>query len=310
MGYRFPLTGDGAKRSPSDRSVPRQRSHVRVPPALNGPSLPGIRVRRRRHRMAITVVAGALTLLSTACMELPQAVPFGPDDVNAARAHLGDARARLLEPSWGPSGPRAILLVEVGLWEDGEAVMGEIDDPEERELARAVLELRRRNYPGVSESVNRLLELNEENVSALVLRGTMELERGDLVTARRTGERILEIEGQDPDAATLLGRIRLERREDGEAMDWARRAQRWDPTHLDAHVLEARVRLYRGQSAAARETLERTLRIDPLHPEARFLYGEIRRREGGSRAAAIAWSHWQLALAVDPLHRRPPPGSR
>jgi len=246
-------------------------------------------------------------LLPAACVDLPQPVLFPADDVEAARQYLEEARARIQDPAWGPSGTRAVLLAEVGLWDEAAQLTETLEDPGERDLARAVLALRKRDYPAAKDAVARLLELDDEDASALALRGSIELARADLSAARLTGERILQIEGQDTDAAVLLGRIHLRRSAHQEAIDWARRAQRWDPSNPDAHTLEARVRLHRGELDGAAETLERTLRIDPLNPEARFLYGLVRLRQGGPAAVSQAWGHWRLALEVDPLHGRAVP---
>jgi tetratricopeptide (TPR) repeat protein len=242
-------------------------------------------------------------------MDLPQAVPFAAGDLAEAEAHLAQARERLQDPAWGPPGPRAILLVEVGLRDEAVRLLEDVSDPEERALIEALLALRGYEDEAAAGALERLLERNPEHTTALRLRGELELRRGDPGAARRTSEEILSLERQSGDAAFLLARAALRTGDAGAAMEWTRRGQRWDPGSADLHATEALVRLHRGELDGARETLDRTLRVDPLHPEARFLYGLVRWRQAGETVLGEVWGHWRLAWAVDPQAGRAAPVS-
>jgi len=246
-------------------------------------------------------VSTALLLFGVACAGPDRAPPPpSPDDLAAARALLEEARDRIRDPEWQPAHVRAILMVEVGLWDEAAELEGRIEPPIERDLARAVRLLRSHRYLEAADAVDRILAIDPDHEPALLVRAELELVADRTDRARATGERLLELDRNSADAAVLLGRIRLGEGDAASARDWARQARRRDPRHAEAHLLDTEALLATGDDDGARRALLTALALDPLHPDGRFLYGALLEADTGTRAAGAA--HWDLALEVNPLH--------
>jgi tetratricopeptide (TPR) repeat protein len=251
--------------------------------------------------LRLLAVSIALLLLGVACSG-PDRPPPPPsaDDLAAARSLLTEARDRIRDPEWQPAHVRAILMVEVGLWDEAAEIEGRIETPIERDLARAVRMLRSHRYLEAADAVDRILLADSDHEPALFVRAELELVADLTDRARATGERLLELDRNSADAAVLLGRLRLGEGDAASARDWARQARRWDPRHAEAHLLDTEALLATGDDDGARRILLRALELDPLHPDGRFLYGALLEADSGTRTAAAA--HWDLALEVNPLH--------
>jgi len=241
-----------------------------------------------------------LLTVPAACAADRPSIP--PDDVAAARRLLEAERAEARSGVGLDAAAQARRLIELGLWEEAEAVIAEAAPSPEVRLAAAELHFRRHRYPEAEAIVEEVLAADPANHEARLLRGRLAVQAWDLEAAAAEAESLLGERGRDVEAALLLGRIRLLEKRYDEALEWVRRVQRWDRREAGAYLLEADVRFWDQDPARAEAPLARALELDPLDADARFAYGyAIWRRVDATQLGAMA-AQWELALEVDPLH--------
>ncbi len=197
---------------------------------------------------------------------------------------------------------RATRLIELGLWDEAQALLANAGSDVRAELAQARLALRRHRYADAERRIGDALRRDPGNREARLLSAELLVQAWDLPAAADIAQALLAERARDEDAALLLGRVRLLEKRYTDALDLAHSVQDWAPNSARAFLLEAEVFFWEEDLEGAEPALRRALELDPFLADARFAYGyAIWRRVDATQLPAMA-AQWRIALAVDPLH--------
>ena len=120
-------------------------------------------------------------------------------------------------------------LVELGLWEEAEGYLDEMDDSDEAKLVRAALDFKKHRYETAEALVNEVLEGNPSHREARLLKADLEIQAWRLDKAEEIADAILRENESDAKAGFVRGRVALLKRDYEEALRWAKDIQELDP---------------------------------------------------------------------------------
>ncbi|HKK25052.1 MAG TPA: tetratricopeptide repeat protein [Gracilimonas sp.] len=193
-------------------------------------------------------------------------------------------------------------LVELGLWEEAEGYLDEMDDSDEAKLVRAALDFKKHRYETAEALVNEVLESDPTNKEARLLKADLEIQAWRLDKAEEIADAILRENESDAKAGFVRGRVALLKRDYEEALRWAKVIQEWDPALAEGYLLEGEVLFWDQDPAAAEPALQKALEVNPFNADARFSYGyAVWRRVDATQLDNMA-GQWNLAFEVNPLH--------
>ena len=193
-------------------------------------------------------------------------------------------------------------LVELGLWEEAEGYLDEMDDSDEAKLVRAALDFKKHRYETAEALVNEVLEGNPSHREARLLKADLEIQAWRLDKAEEIADAILRENESDAKAGFVRGRVALLKRDYEEALRWAKVIQEWDPALAEGYLLEGEVLFWDQDPAAAEPALQKALEVNPFNADARFSYGyAVWRRVDATQLDNMA-GQWNLAFEVNPLH--------
>jgi cellulose synthase operon protein C len=127
----------------------------------------------------------------------------------------------------------------------------------------ATTEEKRLNWPAVSESLNRVIELDPNNFDAAFKLAKLQLAAIQLDNSLRNANKANELKPKDSDVAALRAAILLRLNDKEGAVAEAERALSINPNNPDAHAVLAAEAMSKNNSKAALTFIERGLQTDP-----------------------------------------------
>lgn len=224
-----------------------------------------------------------------------------PDDIAAVRQKLQQERAATAASAKLNHAEKADRLLELGAWEQAEALLKSATTPEAK-LAKAKLAILQNEFKEAEKLVQEVLKQNPKKHDALLLKSKLQIQAWELEKAKTTANQLLKTNAKDEAAALLVGRILLLQKKYDEALVWAQQVQSWNKSNADAYLLESDVHFWNQKPELAEKPLITSLTLNPFNPDARFNYGyAIWRRVDATQLNAMA-AQWELALELNPLH--------
>lgn len=228
---------------------------------------------------------------------------FDPDDINEARELLYGHRQEALHNEGISPTAKAHKLLNLGLWNEAEAVLKTIPRRDDgTQLVRARHLFLNNEFQAAEETIADLLNRNPKNRDALIFKAKLKIEAWSLKEAAQICLQLLETNEHDDEAKLLLGRIKLLEKDYTSALKWAKEVQTWNPNNAEAYLLESDVHFWNQKPELAEEPLRKCLTIDPLNADARFNYGYMIWRRVDATLLDDMAAQWELALEINPLH--------
>lgn len=230
---------------------------------------------------------------------------INPDSTSVALDHLKEFKLQLVRDLSEPRKDKILTIqrmLDTGLWDEASEAISENKNPSPGYiLLKASYLILRNEFKQAELLVNKVLNEQTENETALVLKATLEIHAWRLARAAAICEKALQ---QNPSEKLqlLLGRARLLQKNYTEALEIAESVLKENSNSAGAYLLKADVYFWNQQPALAESPLKRSLEIDPFNADARFSYGyAIWRRVDATQLNAMA-AQWEISLAVNPLH--------
>ncbi|MEL6651259.1 MAG: tetratricopeptide repeat protein [Bacteroidota bacterium] len=224
------------------------------------------------------------------------------DDPGAVLERLFEEREAHLQDSSMDRSDWTLKALQLGLWE--EAVSQLEAQPEDTTLLEARFRYLILNnaFREAEKLLETKLKTSPVDRLARLLRSELEIQAWELKRAERTCLDLLNEEDKDQAVVAQLGRIYMLQRNYPKALALAEQLIGWDSKNPAAYLLAAEVQFWLRNGKKAEEYLQTCLKLDPFNPNARFYYGyAIWRRIDATQLDDMA-AHWEIALAVDPLH--------
>ncbi|PVY43056.1 tetratricopeptide repeat protein [Pontibacter virosus] len=225
-----------------------------------------------------------------------------PDQIAEVRARLEKERSALRETGVRPLPERADRMLDLGMWEEAEALLRTSTASSAVNLAKARLAMLQHQYHGAEALVAQVLKEEPSNRAALLLQSKLQVQAWELNEALATTQKLLRANQKDEEANLLVGRILMLQKKYNEALGQALKVQRWNPNNAAAYLLESDVLFWDQKPEEAEKPLVKSLTLDPFDADARFNYGyAIWRRVDATQLNAMS-EQWELALELNPLH--------
>ena len=130
---------------------------------------------------------------------------------------------------------------------------------------------RQGDWEGMFKLLNKVLELDPNNLKALVKRGRLLLAAGKLDKAIEVSKKTIEIGKDNVDVLTFNAALQLKLEDTKGALDYANRALQKKPDSIEALVVLATERILAGDAGKAIEYLDRGLKHDEKNVAMQFL---------------------------------------
>ncbi|MBD1396925.1 hypothetical protein H9Q13_07095 [Pontibacter sp. JH31] len=225
-----------------------------------------------------------------------------PDQIAEIRSRLEQERKQVRESKDLSVHERANRMLELGMWEEAETLIGKGPQNPQVKLAKARLAIHQNEYQAAEALVQNVLKQLPDEREALLLKSKLQVQAWQLPEALATVNRLLQKNPQDEAATLAAGRILMLQKKYNEALAQAIKVQRWNPNNAEAYLLESDVLFWDQKPEEAVKPLVTSLTLAPFHADARFNYGyAIWRRVDATQLNAMA-AQWELALELNPLH--------
>ncbi len=230
-----------------------------------------------------------------------------PDQPREALEQLMLHRQSVAVKAIGPE-ELAKEMIQLGMWPEARTLLdGMVTKSSSARLIRARLALMEHRF----EKAKSLIQDASESFERSLLEIDLDLQAWDLGQA---GDKLNDIkhssfwEGLPPEGqAEVLyreGQLAIYQKNYRAALRSGQLVQRLAPGWANGYYLQGESLLWLREISAAEAAFRKCLSIDPYHADARFSYGYAIWRRVDATLLPVMADHWELALAVNPLHYR------
>jgi predicted Zn-dependent protease len=221
-----------------------------------------------------------------------------------AREHLLLKRSEIRANP--PARPAAAIrrMIALGMWTEAAGLLARYgNDPSVEMLAaRWDWAIARHHYQEAEEIAAECSAFYPKSIEALLMRSTLFRRAWLLQQAAKNDQAMVAAFPDSVKAWECVGETLLLMRKYDEALRLGNDLQQKFPRSGAGPLLAAKALFWKEDLTAASAALERSLKLEPLNADARFYYGYAIWRGGDATRLQEMASHWEVALALEPLH--------